>query len=717
MTLTSPTRLPNPMALFDVSTVAVVGASPGKHYSSSVLANLRQFGLSADRVWAVNPKYVEIDGHTCYPSISALPACPSVVVSLVGVDRVEALLDEVIEARVPAMLVIADGYSEMGAEGTARQAALAEKAMTHGVALLGPNSLGYVAPSRGVAAWVGGRIPERLTSGRVSLAFQSSGMLNLVLGQLANRRIGLATAVSVGNEAVLDLADFIRAFADDPETDVLGIVLESTTRPRALATALHHANRTGKTVVLLSIGKSERGMRNVSSHAGRMATSDRVWSALFRQVGALVVDNLSDFMETVCLTAGLPTADHGGGLALATISGGDCGLLSDMAEAMALELSDVNPATQATLDEQLSRTNILANPLDLRNTRTSDPDVFWASLAALAGDPNVATVALRLNLALNPTAQHEEMYRKVAEHVRAHGARCVFMSRVQEVSGERWYDLFAQLETPFLTSYDGALKAFANLQRHHEDARFVNESGDFTALPRVVGAMGSTQVLSWRETMDWVRETGVPFTRTVQAMTVTEALAEASAMTYPLVAKGIVAGVAHKSDLNLVEVGITDRVDLEARVEALFGRMDSLSAVARLGPVSVEIQEMANGGAEFFIGMHSDPILGRIMSFGLGGIFLEILHDVAYAVPPVAPGQATALLKTLRGWDLLQGARGRDPRDVPALADVIANVSGAVASPLCALSSFDLNPVLVMAAGDGVVAVDAYCEALSDTNP
>jgi acetate---CoA ligase (ADP-forming) len=698
------------MALFDVSSVAVVGASPGKHYSSSALVNLRQFGLPTDRVFAVNPRYEEVDGHACYPSIAALPQRPSLVMSLVGVERVEAVLDDVVETKVPAMLVIADGYSEMGAEGTARQVALAEKAKQHGVALLGPNSLGYVAPSRGLAAWVAGAVPARLSAGRVSLAFQSSGMLNLVLAQIAYRRIGLATAVSVGNEAVLDLADFINAFADDAETDVLGIVLESTTRPRPLARALHRAYRAGKTVVVLSIGKSERGMRNVSSHAGRMATSGGVWNALFRQVGALVVDDLSDFMETVCVAAGLPAADQAGGLALATISGGDCGLLSDMADAMGLELSEVTPPTQAILDEQLSRTNILANPLDLRNTRTSNPGAFWASLATLANDPNVSTVALRLNLALAPTATHEELYQKVAEHIRTNGAQCVFMSRVQEVSSERWYDLFAKLGTPFLTSYDGALKAFANLQRHHKDTRFVNDDGSFPALPEVVRDLPETTALSWRETMNWVERTGIPFVRTVQAMSVTEALAEASAMAYPLVAKGIIPGVAHKSDLGLVELAIADAADLESRVETLFDRMAGLTADRVTGPVAVEIQEMANGGAEFFMGMHSDPILGRIMSFGVGGIFLEILHDVAYAIPPVSRPQATALLENLRGWELLKGARGEGARDVAALADTIAKLSAAAASPTYTLSSFDLNPVLVMKAGDGIVAVDAYCE-------
>jgi acetyltransferase len=212
--------------------------------------------------------------------------------------------------------------------------------------------------------------------------------------------------------------------------------------------------------------------------------------------------------------------------------------------------------------------------------------------------------------------------------------------------------------------------------------------------------------------MDWVEQIGVPFTRTVHGTNVTEVLTAASTLTYPLVAKGIVPGVAHKSDLKLVELDINDAADLAARVQALFGRMVALSGDLDVGPVGVEIQEMATGGAEFFLGMHSDPILGPIMSFGLGGIFLEVMSDVAYAVAPVSPAQAYALLETLHGWDLLQGNRGEEPRDVAALADVIAKVSAAVASPGSTLSSFDLNPVVVMAAGAGVVGVDAYCEVI-----
>jgi acyl-CoA synthetase (NDP forming) len=701
-------RTLDPLALFDVTTVAVVGASPGKHYSTSVIANLAAFGVEASKLFPINPKYAEIDGYTAYPDLASLPTTADLVVSLVGVDRLESVVDDTIAAGAKAMLVIADGYSEIGAEGDRRQALLREKAESAGLVLLGPNSLGYVSPARKIAAWVGGAVPARLTAGRVALAFQSSGMLNLALNQVAYRKIGLSAAVSVGNEAVMDLGDFIDAFADDPETDVIGVVLESTSRPRRLAEAMIKAHKKGKDLVVLSIGKSELGMKNVASHAGRMATSGAVWDALFRQVGALVVSDLTDFMETIAMLGSNVGQKARGGVALATISGGDCGLLSDLAEAAGMALAPVTDQTQRVLDEQLNRTNILSNPLDVRNTRTSAPQVFDAALTALAADPNVDVVVLRLNLALSPKQLHVALYTHAAKLVRDAGAEVVFVQRVAETASAEWFDLFAELEAPFLTSYDSMIRTFAHIQRHQAALDGLNEGESFPTLPETVGEVADSQPLARDEAMDWLAASGVPFTKVAEAATVDAALAAAGEMTYPLVVKGIVPGVAHKSELGLVEVGIADE---QALRESAARIIEKAAAVAGdPATVGIEVQEMVTGGQEFFVGMHTDPILGPVLSFGLGGIFLEVLKDVTYAIPPVSAAQVRAQLQTLKGWPLLEGARGAGVKDAGALSDLIASVSAAIAAPGNTISSFDLNPVLVLDEGRGVCAVDVYAE-------
>lgn len=685
-------------ALFDVTDVAVVGASPGKHYSTSALANLIAHGIPPDRVHPVNPRYSEVDGLRCYPDLASLPTPPSLVVSVVSRKLVDGVLDEVIATGVRAMLVIADGYSEEGAEGTARQLALARKASEHGVALLGPNSLGYAAPARSLGAWVGGPLPA-LTPGPVALAFQSSGMLNLVMNQVAERRIGISAAVSVGNEAVLDAADFVRHFAADPDTRVLGLVLESTTRPAELADALLAASAAGKVLVVLSIGKSERGMLNAASHAGRMATGAQVWDALYRQVGAVVVSDLADFLDTIALAGGIPVGTDVAGLALATISGGDCGMLADMADALGLSLAGVAPATQAVLDELLSRDGILPNPLDLRNTRASAPDVFWACVTALAADENVGVVGLRMNLAPAPAPWHEQMYTRLAETVRAAGAECVFMSRVHETSSPAWYELFHRLGTPFLTSYGGALGALRHLQRRPA----VDGAARLPAVPAAPEPVAAGRALDWAGTAEWLRTWDLPYVPAELAPSTADAVAAAERLGFPVVLKGVVPGLAHKSEHQLVELGIADAAAATAAAERLLERGRLLGADA-----AVEVQAMAGGGAEFFLGAHRDPILGPVVSFGLGGIFLEILHDVVYALPPVSADQVLALLRELKGWAVLAGARGQQPRDVAALAELVSRFSAAVAAD--GVTAVDLNPVMVFPAGGGVLAVDAYVE-------
>jgi acetyltransferase len=698
-----------PDALFDVTDVAVVGASPGKHYSSSVISNLIAHGLSPERVYPVNPRYESVEGLACYSDLASLPTRPSLVVSVVGTNLVDAVLDQVIDCGVPAVLFIADGFSESGRAGVERQLALADKAEKHSVALLGPNSLGYAAPARGIGAWVGGVLPTELIAGNVALAFQSSGMLNLVMGQVAERRIGISGAVSVGNEAVLDLADFVQYYAADEETNVLGVVLESTTRPRALASALLAADAAGKIVVVLSIGKSERGMLNAASHAGRMATSGRVWDALYRQVGAVVVDDLSDFLDTIALAGGTPAGTDFSGLAMATISGGDCGMLSDMADSIGLKLSDVTPATQAALDDGLSRAGILANPLDVRNTRTSAPDVFWGSLTALASDENVKILALRMNFSAEPGPSLVEMYTDLAERVRGAGAVCVFMSRVQEVHSPTWYELFHSLNTPFLTSYGGALRAFGHLQRHPTRNSMVEPDAKFQSLPEALEEVHVGEAMLWQETVQWLDERRIPYIKSRLALTPEDAVKQAEDLGFPVVMKGVLPGLAHKSDHKLVELGIRDESAAAGAAHKLFKRLTRLLG-GQHGEPAIEIQVMAEGGAEFFLGAHRDPILGPVLSFGLGGIFLEVLNDVAYALPPITERQATALLSELKGWAVLTGARGREPLDVAALAALVSRFSQAVADDAAIIGAVDLNPVMVFPAGRGVVAVDAYCE-------
>jgi acetate---CoA ligase (ADP-forming) len=275
---------------------------------------------------------------------------------------------------------------------------------------------------------------------------------------------------------------------------------------------------------------------------------------------------------------------------------------------------------------------------------------------------------------------------------------------VHETSSPAWYELFHSLGTPFLTSYGGALGAFRHLQQRPA----VDGAAGFPAVPAAPEQVAASSALDWSETVAWLRRWDIPYVASALAESTSDAVALAGELGFPVVMKGVLPGLAHKSEHALVELGLADSAAAADAAGRLLGRARALAGSP--AGVAVEVQAMASGGAEFFLGAHRDPILGPIVSFGLGGIFLEILHDVVHALPPVTEGQVLALLRELKGWAVLAGARGQQPRDVAALAALVSRFSEAVAADAGTVTAVDLNPVMVFPAGGGVLAVDAYVE-------
>ena len=286
-------RRPDLGFLLAPARVAVVGASDSRHYSRSIIANLRQQGFPDQAIFPVNPRYGTVAGLPCYPSLPDLPSRPDVVAVLVGRNQARPMVEAATAAGAGAALVIADGYAEESAEGQVAQDDLSRLAAAADLAMLGPNTLGYVVPSSGAGMWCAGTLPRPLAPGGTAVLAQSSGMLNLIMSVAGDRRLGIRAAMSVGNGALIGLPELILHFAEDPETTVISLVVESTDRPRALATAMAVARRAGKPVVVLKIGVSDLGRRNAIAHTGRMAGPEQGWSALLERMDAIQIGRAS----------------------------------------------------------------------------------------------------------------------------------------------------------------------------------------------------------------------------------------------------------------------------------------------------------------------------------------------------------------------------------------------------------------------------------------
>jgi acyl-CoA synthetase (NDP forming) len=689
-------------------TIALVGASEDRHYSRSIIANLRQHGFSDDAILPVNPRYSEVAGLPCHPSLAALPVVPDVAALLIGRSRAEPVLREAAGVGSGAALVIADGYAEESTAGLAQQHALGDVARAAGMAMLGPNTLGYVVPSTGAGLWCAGALPAPLATGGTVILAQSSGMLNLIMALAGQRLLGVRACVSVGNAEVLGMPELIDHFVADDAATVLGLVVESVDRPKAFAAALARARDAGKPVVVLKIGVSELGRANSVAHTGRMAGPEQGWSALFDRLGVRTVRDLDDLVETLTLFGGVVPAlprrawEVGRlGVAFATISGGETSLICDIAAQEGLPLATLAPETLAGLRAGLGKESMIGNPLDLQNTRTTRPDVFWAGLRALCADRNVDALAVRFNLSMRRTPALEDLYRRVADIAGAEGTTLMVLTRAYEHLDLEWWRFFADLGVPFVLSYRNALRGLAALSGWlAQRARAVDPP---TAVPAHAARPAELSALDPAATREWLDAAGVSYVSSRVAENPAAAARAAEELGWPVVLKAVAPGLVHKTEAGGVALDLGDAESVEAAAKAM---AVSVSEAVGVPPDAVrfEVQRMLGDGVEVIVGSVPDPTWGPVVLIGAGGIHAESAGDAVWDLPPISPARAEELVRRLRIWPALDGARNTPRTDVAALADLVSRFSEAVAATG---GTVDLNPVLVGREGTGAHAVDA----------
>ena len=675
-------------SLFQARAVAIVGASDESYYARSVFENLRRAGFPDDRIVAVNPNRASAFGRACVASISAVGTPVDLAVVVTPARTVPAIVRECAERRVRSCLVFSDGFAELGEEGLRLQRDVA--AAAGDVVLCGPNTMGLVAPASGLAAW-GAELPADLRAGTISLAFQSSGLLNLLFTLLAERRLGVRTAISVGNEAGVTIADALAHIVDDEGARVAVLFVEAVRDVATFRAALERAESRRLPIVALRVGRSERARRSIAAHTGNLASSGASYDALLRQHGVAVVGNIDELMETT-MTFARASAPAGDGVGIVTISGGDCSYLADLAERTGVRLPE--PASRAEIAAALRRPALAGNPLDAGNTLRTDPRAFGRAVDLLASDPDIAIVAPRLNLG-RPSEVLRDGYRRTAEAIAARGKVPAFLTRAAEPLDPAWHDLFADLGVPFLQEYERALRALAALISFHRHARRQRAGGPGGPAREILAAAVSDAPLPWRTTAALLDAYGIPLAPWELVRDRGIAHAAAERMGYPVAVK---AAIPHKTDLGALRLGL-------ATPDAVATAYDDVAA--RAPGADIIVQRMETGVVECLAGVARDAALGPVLVAGIGGIFAEALHDVALRVPPIDRRDVTGMLEELRGSALFTGVRGRPPADREAFADVLLRLAGLALDAGDLLDQLDLNPIVVRADGSGVVAVDA----------
>jgi acyl-CoA synthetase (NDP forming) len=694
--------------LIGARSVAIVGASERPGASSGfVVRNLLARGY-AGRIVPVHLSASTVFGLPAARGLSDLDEAPDAVLVGLPADAAAGVVEEAGSLGVRAAVVLASGFAETGAEGRARQDALAAAAMRHDMALCGPNCLGLFNNATGLALYSSrlppvprGPVAVLSHSGAMGIAFAHSG------------RIGVSLLVSAGNAPVTDMPDYLGHLAEDPGTQVAVLVVEAVRDPQAWTTAMERMHAAGKPVIVLRAGRSDAGARASAAHTGALAGSDAAFVAFFRRIGTILVDDAAQALETAVLLSsssarrkGRPDAT---GIALVGVSGGGLALASDMASAAGLSLPPLAGETVSALRALLPGFATPQNPLDLTGLPFADPSVYEAALCTLAADPAIAAIAavqdVPAGLDPNGAAEYAGIAAALGAFARSAGIPVAAVTHVTEQHPD--FAGSAGEVLPILRGLRPGLSALACLV-----APIVPTS---VAPPQPIVPEAAwverlaAGPLTEREAKQFLARHGLPVPREELAASVEDAVAAARGIGFPVAMKIESADILHKTEAGGVVLGVSD----EEGVRSAF--MQIVQSVAAFAPhariAGVLVQEMVTGGVEMLVGATRHPTFGPVLAVGPGGVLVELLGDVAVSPLPVDAGVVAGMIDATRLSALLAGFRGSPEADRDAAVAAVARFAAIAAAYADVAGTMEINPLVVLPRGRGVRVVDALITA------
>lgn len=692
-------QLPDPTLsrLFDPRSIAIVGASatPGKIGAMPVTL-LRQHGYEG-RIIPVNPRADTIQGLAAAPSLDALDQDVDLAILAVPAAHAAQALQSARPGQLGAAVIFTSGYSETGAAGAEQQQRLCRIARERGIRLLGPNCLGFMNVRRKVYATfspapANGAVP----AGGIAMVSQSGAFGAYAYSMARERGLGLSHWISTGNEADIDVADCIEWLAHDADTRVIMAYMEGCRDGAKLRRALAAARAAGKPVVVTKIGRTQAGAQAAASHTAALAGDDAVYDALFRQYGALRARTIEEFFNLGYALDTWPRPPAGRRLGIFTISGGVGALMADEAQDAGLALPEPAAAAQARLLAQVPFASA-RNPVDVTGQAISEPGLLLATADDILADGRYDALAVFLAAAGSSEALWPTFENFAREMQARHPGVPLAISALFTPERRRQLERLGCLVFPDPSAAIRTLGTVAQLADHADAAAEPAASSDDP--PPLLDAYNEVQA------MDLLRRAGLPATPCMLAADADAAVCAAAELDGPVALKIVSPDIVHKSDVGGVKLNVAGE-DALRRAHA-----DILDAVRRHAPEAridgVLVAPMAPKGVECIAGVHCDPVFGPVVMFGLGGVFVEVLKDVSFRLAPFGRDEALAMIREIKGYALLQGARGTPPCDVDALADALAALSRFAHARRDDFSSVEINPLLALPAGQGALALDA----------
>jgi len=688
---------------FNPDGIAVVGATPNPLKGGNMILKNVLTGYTGS-IYPINPRYQEIEGIPCYPSLSAVPGRIDLAIVFVPAKLVPETINDCAAKGIPGVMIESGGFAETGQDGSSLQQSLKEIAKKTGMRLWGPNCMGLVDAHRGYAFSFLTPIALKrgLLPGNVSLIVQS-GLLSagFIIDIMSHRISGISKVCSIGNKIDVNECDLLPCLMHDSNTEAIGLYLESFSDGRRF---LELCRQSQKPIVVLKGGKSRKGAEAAMSHTASLAGNQRVISGALAQVGVTEANDFHQMIDLCRSLAAVPRLVHRRGrIAILTYSGGAGIVAADFIEEQGLSVAELSPETKKSLGRLFPEWMPVSNPVDLwpsiEKHSGTNIDVYSLALAAVLDDPDVDAVLLsayagNIRIGIN--------IKDLAEQT-----RCAGKPAFVWLTGTRDEALLFKKEAlsysiPVFQEVSRTVECLAAVFHQRTPSEITNrysERKETRAIPRELNDILETGLGSLDEhtSKRILKACGIPTVEEEFVNDSTQCEETASRIGFPLVMKGLQQGAVHKTELGLVHLNISSLEAARQTYELLMNRMN--------GNGKVLIYRQVEGKIELILGLLRDPNFGPCVMVGLGGIMAEILSDAVFAPAPLTEEDALQLISRLRGQKLLDGFRGDPPVDRGKLAQILVTLGDAgLTNPR--IHEIDINPLIVSKDG-GMVAVDA----------
>ncbi len=683
--------------MFNAKSVAVIGASEtkgkiGYDLMTSLLNNYN------GKIIPINPKGGKVLGIPAFSSIKEYGHVDLAVI-VIPASLVPLTVEECGETGIKNIVVISAGFKEVDKEGFKLEKKLVEICKNYDIKLVGPNCLGIMDTYNDMNASFASDIAHK---GKIAFMSQSGAIMAAILDYADKKNIGFSRIISLGNKAGINENDCIEDFMEDENTEVITGYLEGIVDGQGFIEASRKASQK-KPILLIKSGTTAKGSEAVSSHTGTIAGSDSAYDAAFSQSGIIRVTSLDEMMDYSSAFA-LSPLPKGNRIAIITNAGGPAIMTTDAAIKAGLELSKLTCDTQEKLKAGLPSTANVKNPVDVLGD--ANPDRFRFALEIVLKDPNVDGV---IYLVTPQSVTDPEGTANVAIELATKSEKpvlCSFFGGTRFEGAER---LLAEKRVPNYLYPKRAVKSMKRLYdysiiKNQEYPKHPKFDVDQDAVRNIINDAKKKGVNTFGlESFDILKAYGIPTVGTALTTTVEETVKAAEEIGYPLVMKIVSPQISHKSDVGGIKLYLNNAEEIRTAYEDMMENISKKEPEAQLE--GVQLQQMLSGGKEVIIGMIQDPTFGPMLMFGLGGIYVEIVKDVKFAIAPVSEIEANNMITGIKTHKLLEGTRGDKASDIDSISDIILRISQLV-TDFPEINEFEINPLMVFEDGNGALAVD-----------